>query len=145
MYDAMYAQGARAMAEAVDGRPALDDPVETLRARVQRYVEFCTADPLRYQMVMERPVPGFVPSAESFGITVRALQGLQVDLEGAGVRGEEQLDLLRAHITGIVALQVANDPGGERWTRLVDRAIDMFMAQHAGPVGRVPRKGGRTR
>jgi SAM-dependent methyltransferase len=40
--------------------------------------------------------------------------------------------MFRERVTGLVSLQVANDPGGDRWTRLQDDAFDMFFAYHAG-------------
>jgi hypothetical protein len=80
---------------------------------------------------MERPIPGFRPALESFQITAAALAGTRADLEATGVRGEPALDLWRALITGLVSLQIANDPGGDRWTRLQDNAFDMFLGHHA--------------
>ena len=53
-------------------------------------------------------------------------------MQAAGVAGEPALDMFRALITGLVSLQVANDAGGDRWTRLQDDAFDMFFAYHAG-------------
>ena len=106
------------------------------------FTEFCAADPVRYQLLMERPIPGFAPSPESFQITAAALAGTRADLEAAGARGEPALDLFRALITGLVSLQIANDPGGDRWTRLQDDALDMFLAHHATPArGAAPRPG----
>ncbi len=42
------------------------------------------------------------------------------------------LDLWTAILSGIVEQQNANDPGGDRWTRLIDDAIDMFFAFTTG-------------
>jgi hypothetical protein len=36
-----------------------------------------------------------------------------------------------ALLTGLVAQQLANDPGGERWVRLVDDAVDLLIAGFA--------------
>jgi hypothetical protein len=38
--------------------------------------------------------------------------------------------MVRALITGLVSLQIANDPGGDRWTRLQDEALDMLLAHY---------------
>jgi hypothetical protein len=93
---------------------------------------------------MERPIPGFAPSPESFAITVANLGIVRADLEAAGVASDESMDLFRALVTGLISLQVANDPGGDRWTRLLDDAIDMFLAHHANPAGARarPKRGG---
>ena len=50
------------------------------------------------------------------------------------MHGESALDMFRALITGLVSLQIANDPGGDRWTRLQDGALEMFLGHHAGPA-----------
>jgi hypothetical protein len=39
--------------------------------------------------------------------------------------------MVRALIAGLVSLQIANDPGGDRWIRLQDEALDMFLAHYA--------------
>jgi hypothetical protein len=33
-----------------------------------------------------------------------------------------------ALVTGLVNQQVSNEPGGDRWLRLIDESIDMFLA-----------------
>jgi AcrR family transcriptional regulator len=131
MYDAMYAQAAQDLTQTLARRPQASDPRQTLRRRMRVFTEFCVADPVRYQLLMERPIPGFEPAPESFQITVAALAGTRADLEAAGARGEPALDMFRAMITGLVSLQIANDPSGDRWTRLQDDALDMFLAHHA--------------
>ncbi len=141
MYDAMYAEAARQLAETLAGRPQADDPRQALRGRMRLFTGFCVADPVRYQILLERPVPGFEPAPESFQITAAALAGTRADMQAAGVAGEPALDMFRALITGLVSLQVANDPGGDRWTRLQDDAFDMFFAHYAGG----PRSAARAR
>ena len=37
-----------------------------------------------------------------------------------------------ALVTGLVDQQVSNDPGGDRWIRLIDESIDMFLS-HCQP------------
>ena len=49
------------------------------------------------------------------------------------MHGESALDLVRALITGLISLQIANDPGGDRWARLQDDALEMFFAHYLGP------------
>lgn len=136
MYDAMYADGARQLAETLADRPQAGDPRETLRGRMRLFTAFCVADPVRYQLLFERPVPGFEPAPESFQITAAALAGTRADIQAAGAAGEPALDMFRALITGLVSLQVANDPGGDRWIRLQDDALDMFFAHYVGGLRR---------
>lgn len=131
LYDAMFAQGAQVLADTLAWRPKGANARATLHARVRLFIAFCTADPVRYQLLLERPIPGFEPTPDSFEIMVNALADTRADLEAAGVYGERALDLMRAIMTGLVSLQVANDPGGDRWTRLQDDAFEMFFAYYA--------------
>jgi AcrR family transcriptional regulator len=124
IYDAMFAQGFRALA---DQRAALHldrDPVQALRQGARAFLAFCVEDPVRYQLMFERVVPDFVPSAASMELAAEALSYLERWLSAAGLTDPADADLARAVLTGLAGQQIANDPGGTRWTRLVDRAVD---------------------
>jgi hypothetical protein len=54
-------------------------------------------------------------------------------LVAAGATSPEKLDLWTALLSGLAAQQVSNDPGGDRWSRLVEPAVDMFVAAHLPP------------
>ena len=139
LYDAMFAQAASSLAEELR-QSGGDDPESRLRDRVGRFVAWCTADPTRYQLIFQRTVPGFVPSEESYEITVASLRATREDFEAAGIRGDGPFELLRGTLTGLIALQIANQPGGDRWTGMVDEALDMFLDRYARPRRRA-RKG----
>jgi AcrR family transcriptional regulator len=128
IYDAMFGQAASEfadrMAEPIDG----DDPRALLAGHVRRFVEFCTGDPARYQLLFQRTLPGFEPSPEAYAPAVRSLADTQELLVLNGVTEARHLDLWTALITGLVDQQVSNDPGGDRWTGLIDESIDMFLA-----------------
>ena len=49
-------------------------------------------------------------------------------LVAAGATRRKDLDLWTALLTGLASQQISNDPGGTRWTRLIDDAVDMFVA-----------------
>ena len=61
-------------------------------------------------------------------------------MAAAGITEQADLDLWTALLSGLASQQVANDPGGDRWLRLVDDAVDMFLA-HVQPRARASRKG----
>jgi AcrR family transcriptional regulator len=143
LYDAMYAQGLRQLAEELARVPANPNPVEALTQHVRQFAAFGTDDPYRYQLIFERPVPGFVPKPESFAVGVTGLAKIAELAEAAGVRGERGFDLFRALTTGLVGLQVANEPGGDRFIRLVDEAVEMLVAHFASDEGASKR--GRNR
>jgi AcrR family transcriptional regulator len=128
IYDTMFGHAATEfadrMAEPIDG----DDPRDLLVAYVRRFVEFCTGDPARYQLLFQRTLPGFEPSPEAYAPAVRSLANTQELLALNEVTEARHLDLWTALITGLVDQQVSNDPGGDRWTGLIDESIDMFLA-----------------
>ena len=47
-------------------------------------------------------------------------------LRGMGVSNDEDADIYTALIGGLVNQQLANDPGGQRWRRLIPRVMSMF-------------------
>ena len=126
IYDAMFGQAASTfeadMAEPFD----TDDPAEMLLARARRFVEFCTADVARYQLLFQHLIPGFEPSAESYAPAVRALEATRGLLALNGFTDPRQLDMWTALLNGIADQQISNDPGGDRWIRLIDDFVTMF-------------------
>jgi hypothetical protein len=44
-----------------------------------------------------------------------------------GITDREDIDLYVAVVGGMADAQLANDPGGDRWARLFDRAVDMYL------------------
>jgi AcrR family transcriptional regulator len=148
IYDAMYAQGAQQFVDEQQARVALSDeppePLEALKAVVHYFVEFCAADFARYQLLFQRTIPGFEPSPESFKISEDNLAELGAYLASLGVTDPEALDLFTALGTGLADQQISNDPGGDRWIRLIDDAVEMFY-EHMTKKARKPAKGRRTR
>ncbi len=101
---------------------------DNLVADVRRWVEFCTSDVARYQLLFQRPIPGFEPSSESYEPAVRALDLTRKYLARNGVSGPRHVDLWTAVTTGLVDQQISNDPGGDRWIRLIEDAVTMLLA-----------------
>jgi len=131
IYDAMFAEANR---ELLDRRRSLDldaDPVIALRQSARQFVDFCTEDLARYQLLFQRTIPGFEPSEESYSMAREVLNVGRRVLAGVGVTDPADVDLYTGLISGLVAQQNANEPGGDRWTRQLDRAIDMYLAEVA--------------
>lgn len=132
IYDAMFLEANR---ELLDRRLSLDlddDPVIALRQSARQFVDFCTEDLARYQLLFQRTIPGFEPSEESYAVAREVLDGGRRVLTRVGVTESADVDLYTGLISGLVAQQNANEPGGDRWTRQLDRAIDMYLAE-VGP------------
>ena len=132
IYDAMFGQAAEEFADHMTAPYGSDDPHETLLAGFRRFVDFCTADLARYQLLFQRTIPGFEPSAGSYAPAVRALDASRSRLALNGITDERHLDIWTAITTGLVSQQISNDPGGERWVRLIDDVVAMFLA-HCRP------------
>ena len=127
IFDAMYAEGARQYVEREAEVPVTDDPLTDLKAIARFFVGFCTEDPVRYQLLFQRTIPGFEPSPASFAISVRSLEAMQARFASIGLDEPWAIDLLTAIGTGLTDQQISNDPGGDRWTRLVEDAVEMFF------------------
>jgi hypothetical protein len=80
----------------------------------------------RYQLLFLRTIPGFQPSPDSYAIAVQVLESVRTTLARAGLRNEADFDLWTAVIVGLASQQLANDPGGDRYIRLIDDAVTMF-------------------
>ena len=126
IYDAMFAQGYRQFAAAMAEVDALSDE-DGLRSVARRSLAFMVEEPARYQLMFHRTIPGFTPSPQSYAESVQVLEAARAwfDRNGFGVPGA--LDLFTSLIGGLAGQQIANDPGGDHWVRLVDPAVDMFL------------------
>ncbi len=133
IYDAMFGQAATQFADRMSEPYDSDDPREVLVSGVRRFVEFCTSDTARYQLLFQRTIPGFEPSPKSYAPAVRALDGVRQRLGLNGITEPRHLDIWTALTTGLVDQQVSNDPGGKRWTLLIDESVAMFLA-HCRPT-----------
>jgi AcrR family transcriptional regulator len=136
IYDAMFAQGNRALLDRYaemeargDNGPRRDDPDGRLCRLNQIWLEFCAEDPVRHQLLIQRPIPGFEPGAESYRVAVEVLDLTRSAVHACGVTSARAFDMYTALTAGLAAQQNANDPGGARWLRLADEAIEMFL-QH---------------
>ena len=127
IYDAMYAQGCREYVELEAGLVLTGQPLPDLKTVMRFFVEFCTEHPVRYQLLFQRTIPGFAPSAESFAISLKSLEALRARLADMGITDPGDVDLFTAIGTGLADQQISNDPGGDRWARLVDKAMEMFF------------------
>ena len=131
IYDAMFAQGTRQALEVVAVDLSTADTRTALREVARRLVEFSTSDPARAQLLFQRTIPGFEPSPEAYAPAVEMHGRVQALLVSRGITDPDAMDLWTAVVSGLTNQQLANDPGGARWSRLVDDAVDMFLADVA--------------
>ena len=86
---------------------------------------------MRHQLLFQRTIPGFEPSAESYAVAQEFYEIGRQRLIAAGVTDPGDLDLFTAIVSGLTHQQVANDPGGDRWVGVARRAVDMFLGEVA--------------
>ncbi len=130
LYDAMYAQGMQQFAERIQASRTSSDPRRAFRNRARAFVDAAVADPARFELLFHRPIPGFVPSPEPVQLGLTHLARTRELAEAAGLRGDRAFDLFMATTRGLIAMQIANEPGGDRWTRLIDDAVDLLIEHH---------------
>ena len=130
IYDAMFAQGAAAFRTHLSELSFTGEALADLTTGLRGFIEFCARDTARYQLLFQRTIPGFEPSAESYGIAVAALDDMAGRMRDIGITDPQALDLVTALGTGLADQQISNDPGGDRWLRLVEGAAEMFLAAH---------------
>jgi hypothetical protein len=71
-------------------------------------------------------IPGFEPSAESYAPAVWVLVLGQQIFRHIGLSNPADFDISTAIIAGMINQQLANDPGGTRWSALLDRTVDIW-------------------
>jgi AcrR family transcriptional regulator len=128
IYDAMFGQAAEQFATYMEAIEETDDTRFDLIAASRHFATYCIENPARYQLLFQRTIPDFEPSAESYAHAVAALERARLRMQSAGIEDPRHLDLWTALLAGLVDQQISNDPGGDRWLRLIDESIDMFLA-----------------
>ncbi len=136
MFDAMFADATRELAARTASLDAIADPDERLRELARVFVRFCVEDPVRHQLLFQRPIPGFEPSAESYQLSTDSLALARGVVRSCGISSQRAFDVFTALGSGLAAQQNANEPGGQRWVRLIDETTDMFLATYRGKAGR---------
>jgi AcrR family transcriptional regulator len=145
IYDAMFGQAWSdyeqvALAELADLPQA---PRAAIRRMARVFFDFAVANPARHQLMNQRTIPGFEPSADSYAPAVRVLELEQQLFRNLGLSDPADFDIGGAMIAGLINQQLANDPGGTRWSALLDRAIDL-LADGVGLPSDPPAKNRRT-
>ncbi|MCU1359227.1 MAG: transcriptional regulator, TetR family, partial [Ilumatobacteraceae bacterium] len=101
LYDAMFANGYQDLLDLVRAHPSKKAPRPALVDFVRLLVQFATDDIVRFQLLFQRTIPGFEPSAESFALALEFIEIAGSLLTTAGVSGAENLDLFSALVAGL--------------------------------------------
>jgi AcrR family transcriptional regulator len=147
LYDAMFADGNQRLLERIEAVELSDDPRAALKAWMRAFVEFVLEDQARLQLLFQRPIPGFEPSAESFAIAEQVLGRSVALIAATGMDDPDDIDCFVAMIGGVIAAQSSNEPGGDRWSRHLERLIDLHLddaaRRHAETRSRTRKPKGR--
>lgn len=130
IFDSMFAdawQECLDQMEAAIGSAPKGSLRDFLNWNSRTFFEFCVSDPARFQLMNQRTIPGFEPTPDSYAPSIRTLERFREELKPFGLSRQEDLDLYTALVGGLIDAQLANDPGGNRWEKLLDRAVDMYV------------------
>ncbi|MDQ3715406.1 MAG: TetR/AcrR family transcriptional regulator, partial [Actinomycetota bacterium] len=127
LYDAMYGQAYEQLLARLDAtRP--DGTARKQLLRVSRMVlDFAVEDPPRQQLMFQRTIPDFEPSTGSYALARRLIDRCAGLLSALGADSPAHVDVYTALVGGLGAQQVANDPGGDRFTRHLEALLEMFL------------------
>ena len=103
-----------------------DDPRERLRAMAVMFFDFAVENPAGVQLMFWRVIPGFEPSPDAYAPSLEVMSLAQKAFAEIGIADPAAMDMWTALLSGLITQQTSNDPGGDRWLRLLDDAVDMF-------------------
>jgi AcrR family transcriptional regulator len=146
LYDVLFKLGQEGYLVAVRQAAAPHEPgLAAMGASLEAGARWVMANQVLAQLLFWRPVPGFVPSPESYA-PARDIHAHFTALIRAAVRrgelhpdaaSEEGLDLASALIAGLISQQLANEPDVTyeqgRFTRQVPRLPAVFAAVYPPP------------
>ncbi len=147
IYDAMFADAwteCLELAEAAEANPPRTAR-SALRLVARTFFEFSVSDLARHQLMNQRTIPGFEPSPEAYAPAVAVMAKLHELLARFEITDQQDVDLWVALLGGLIDAHLANDPGGDRWARLLDRAVEMYadnLGLEPGPNTSQERKTG---
>lgn len=143
IYSEMFRQGYEALEAQAAGWEIDPTAVRASFASMMRgFFAFCTSDPTRYQLMFQRVVPDFEPSPEAYAASVSSYERFRSLFAEIGVTDDADLDLWTAISTGLTDQQISNDPGGDRWQRLLSTAVGLFCDHLGIPPDTDPDDGG---
>lgn len=127
VFDAMFLEANAELLERQSTVLDVEEPWERFLRGAREFVRFATEDPVRYLLMFQRALPGFVPGQESMAVALTLVDQPRQALADLGVHDPDALDLVLSGLAGLVAQQNANEPFGDRWTALTDRMVTALL------------------
>lgn len=132
LLDALFADGFAHLRHTLEQVPPTSDPIDRVVAVAVAVVEFCVSNPARYHLMLQRTIPSFAPSEDSFRVALGCLSVLVESLAAAGITDSADIALIRGLISGLAAEQTANDPQGRIFADQADRGIRALVTASIG-------------
>ena len=133
LYDAMFAQAYEQLLARLDASPPSGSAREQLLHLSRAVLDFAVENPSRQQLIFQRTIPGFEPSAASYALAKRLVARCVSLLSALGAGSQAHAEVYTSLVAGLGGQQIANDPGGDRFTRHLEAVLDMFL-DHFVPV-----------
>jgi AcrR family transcriptional regulator len=127
LFDAMFADGNRQLLDRLRELDLPSEPRLALKAFMASFIDFALEDPARCALLLHRPIPGFEPSTEAYRHAEEVMGEVLGVLRAAGLHDQGDIDCFVAMVAGLIEAQLANDPGGDRWIRHLDRLTDLYV------------------
>ncbi len=140
IYDELFRRGFLEFGRRMSERPYQDGTLrENLESLMTTYMRFAQENQDLYQLMFQRPVPGFVPSEKSMAVSLGQLTASKEQftylLEGEDntltIPFEEARDLVIAFEHGLTEMHLANNPdlpvGEGRFGKLIPQAVQILL------------------
>jgi AcrR family transcriptional regulator len=127
LYDAMFGQAYEQLLAELDQISPGGTAREQLVRLSRTVLNFGVENPPRQQLLFQRTIPGFAPSPASYALAKRLVDRCVGLLSALGAGSAAHVDVYTALVAGLGAQQIANQPGGDRWTRHLEALLDMFL------------------
>jgi AcrR family transcriptional regulator len=127
LYDAMFAQAYEQLLARLDGVAPVGSAREQLMRVSRTVIDFVVENPPRQQLLFTRSIPGFEPSSASYALAKRLVDRCQGLLAALGADSPAHVDVYTVLIAGIGSQQVANDPGGNRYSQHLESLLALFL------------------
>jgi AcrR family transcriptional regulator len=144
IYDALFRRGIGLFRQRMEQNPSENVSLwDRVRLTMETYLTFASENPELYQIIFERPIPGFIPSEEGMRECMAALaylnDGLSQAMEAGTIKTDVTLEqaysLVGALMHGLTALHIANEPqlpvGSGRFGSLIPAAVEVLRAAWA--------------
>jgi AcrR family transcriptional regulator len=119
IYDELFQRGFTEFGRYMDTRPHQNGPLrDNLISAMGTYMRFAQENPELYQLLFQRPVPGFAPSEASMAVSLAQLEAARAQFAAVFSSDEletnlpidEALDIYIALQHGLTELHLANNP-----------------------------------